>query len=223
MAEATLQVNTREEKGKQAMKKLRQEGFVPGVLYGPGKDPSLLSINSRELFNLLHSYGRNVVVNLNIGDGQKNVKTFIFEIQHDPITDNIIHVDFKHISLDVKIHVAVPVHLEGIPVGVRSDTGITEHIMHTIEIRCFPIEIPEEIVINIEDLEIGDSIHVKDIGEKNFEILSEKERTVVHVIAPKVVAVVEEVEEVVEGEELEIEEEPAEPEVIGKEDKKEEE
>jgi len=213
MAEATLQVNKREEKGKQAAKRSRQKGFIPGILYGPDNDPTLLSINTRELFNLLHSHGRNVVVNLVLGEEKKKVKTFIYEIQHEPITGNIIHVDFKHISLKEKIHVMVPIHLEGMPEGVKNEGGIIEHVMHALEIKCLPSEIPKEIILDVAPMHIGDVIHVRDVKLENSEIISDLERTIVHVIAPKVVVVEEIEEEIAEEEEAEG---IAEPEVIGK-------
>ena len=213
MAEATLHVNIREEIGKQAAKHMRQKGFIPGILYGMDEKASLLSISGKELTNILHSYGRNIVVNLILSEEKKEVKTFIYEIQHAPITGNIIHVDFKHISLKEKIHVTIPIYLEGTPEGVKNEGGIIEHIMHTLEIKCIPSEIPEEIILDVTPMHIGDVIHVKDIEQENFEIISDPERTVVHVIVPKVVTVEEIEEEISEEEEAE---EIAEPEVIGR-------
>ncbi|MFC1651208.1 50S ribosomal protein L25 [Candidatus Latescibacterota bacterium] len=227
MAEAILNANNREESGKQAVKKLRSEGLIPATLYGPGVEPSSLSINRKELTTLLHSEGRNVIVDLTLDNGKKKVKTFIYEIQHDPLSDKIIHVDLKHIDLKDKIRVEIPVHLEGIPEGVKNEGGISEHILHTIEVSCLPTDIPSEIVIDVSALQIGDAIHVKDLPGGDFEFLSDADRTVVHVIAPRVVIVEEEEEELEEGLEGEIEgeegeggevegEEAAEPEVIGK-------
>jgi len=215
MAEAVLNVDTREESGKQAAKQLRSKGFIPAILYGPGETPSLLSINRRELTNLLNSFGRNIVVNLTLDKGKKEIKTFMYEIQIDPISGNIIHIDFKHISLKEKIHVEIPIHLEGTPEGVRNEGGIIEHIMHTLEIRCFPTDIPEKITFDVTTLHIGDVIHVKDIKQENFEIIPDPERTVIHIIPPRVVVVEEVEEEIAEVVEGEIEE-AAEPEVIGK-------
>ena len=215
MAEAVLHVDTREEKGKQAVKQLRSKGFIPAILYGPGESPSLLSINSRELINLLNSFGRNIVVNLTLDKGKKKIKTFIFEIQNDPVSGNIIHVDFKHITLKEKIHVEVPIHLEGTPEGVRNEGGIIEHIMHALEIKCLPTDIPEQISVDVTALHIGDVIHVRDLQQENLEIISDPERTVIHIIAPKVVVVEEVEEEIAEVVEGEIEE-AAEPEVIGR-------
>ena len=211
MAEATLQVQIREKKGKQAAKHMRNEGFVPGVLYGPGKEPFLLTIDYKELFNLLHSFGRNAVVNIVPEGGKKKIKAFIYEIQSEPLSGNIIHIDFKHISLKEKIHVTVPIYLEGIPEGVKNEGGMIDQAMHALEIVCFPADIPENIKLDVSPLCIGDIIHVRDIEKKNFEFISDPDNNVVHVIAPKIV-LAEELEEVLEGEEAE---ELEEPEVIG--------
>ena len=214
MAEVTLHAEIREEKGKQAAKEIKRKGLVPAVLYGKGENSMILTIGAKEILELLHASGRNTIVDIVIGSGKKKQKTFIYDIQHDPMTGNIIHVDFKHISMKEEIHVSVPVHLEGIPDGVKNDAGIVEHTMHTLDIKCLPQDIPDNIKIDISLLKIGDAIHVRDIPQENFEFISEPDRTIVHVIAPKVVLAEEE-----EGaaEELEEEmEETAEPEVIGK-------
>jgi large subunit ribosomal protein L25 len=211
MPEASLVAQIRDKKGKQAAKQLRREGLVPGILYGPGEEPSMLSINVKELFNLLHTFGRNIVVNLSLASSKKKIKAFIYEIQHDPISGDIIHVDLKHINLKEKIHLSVPVHLTGIPEGVKNEGGILEHSMHTLEILCLPTHIPEHITVDVSALHLGDAIHVGDIEAKDFEFISEKSGTVVHIIAPKIVKVVEEAP----PEEGEL---PPEPEVIGEEE-----
>ena len=209
MAEATLHVKMREEKGKQVAKHLRKEGFVPGVIYGPGEDPSMLAVDDKELFLLLHTYGRNVVVNITPEGSRKKIKTFIYEIQHDPISGNIIHVDFKHISLKEKIHVSVPVVMEGVPEGVKNEGGMLDQSMHTVDISCLPTDIPVRFVIDVSALVIGDTVHVNDIEKGDFEFLSDMDGTIAHVIPPRLIIEVEEEEEVLD------EEGPAEPEVIG--------
>lgn len=212
MSEATLAAQIREEKGKQAAKHFRRLGLIPGILYGPGEEPSMLNINGKELLTLLHTFGRNAIVNLRVGDKKKNVKAFIYNIQHDPISGDISHVDLKHINLKEKIHLSVPIRLTGIPEGVKNEGGILEYNLHSVEIMCLPTNIPETITLDVSSMHLGDSIHVSDISAEHFEILSELSATIVHVVAPKVVKAAEEVVEVVEGGE------PAEPEVIGEEE-----
>lgn len=187
MAETTLHVERRTEMGKQAAKRLRSGGLIPGVVYGLAEEPSKLSMSGREVLEMLHKYGRNVVVNLNINDDKAPVKTFIYDIQHDPMSGSIIHVDFKRISLTEKIHVVVPVHLVGVPEGVKNEGGIVEHVLHAIEVSCLPTQIPEMIEIDITGMHLHDSIHVQDVAAKGFEIVTEPDRTIVHVVAPKVI------------------------------------
>ncbi len=217
MTEASLNVKIREKAGKQFSKRLRREKLIPGVLYGLGMDPMPLIIDMKELLSLLHSAGRNVVVNLAIEDSKKKFKSFIYDIQHDPISGEIIHIDMKQISLNEKINVTIPIRLVGTSIGVKTEDGIVEHIMHTLDIICLPSDIPEEITVDISDLQIGDGIHVRDLKHENFDILSDGENVAVHIIAPRVV-VVAEAEEVAEEEEEEL----TEPEVIGEETREEE-
>lgn len=204
MAEAKLHAHIRTDKGKQAAKHYRQQGLIPGILYGPGETPVPFTINLKEFFTLLHANGRNVVVDLSLDDN-RTVKAFIYEIQHDPISGDIIHVDLKHISLQEKIRTVVPVQLRGIPVGVKTEGGILEHVLHTVEISCLPADIPDSISLDVTNLHTGSLIHVKDLPHENFEILTEPEATVVHIVSPKL-----------HGEEgLPSEVGTAEPEVIG--------
>ena len=217
MPEASLVAESREKKGKQAAKQLRRNGLIPGILYGPGEKPSMLSINQKELLILLHSFGRNAIVNLRLASNKrKKIKAFFYEIQHDPISGDIIHIDLKHIDLNQKIHLSVPVYLEGVPEGVRNEGGILEHLMHKIEIFCIPADIPERITIDVTNLHLGDAVHVSDIEAANFEILSDMFSTLVHIVTPKVITVEE--EEIPEEELEEEVEGPAEPEVIGEEE-----
>ena len=218
MAEATLHVEVREDVGKQAAKRLRREGSIPGVLYGIGEVPASVSIDLKTLLTLLHSSGRNTLVDLSIGDAKKTVKSFLYDIQHDPLSGDIIHVDLKRISMTEEIHINVAVHLEGTAIGVKSEGGIVEHTLHSIPISCFPGDIPETITIDISELHLGDSVHVSDLTEGKFAFLVEPETLIVHIVAPKIVVVDEEEEEEVEGEEA-LDEEGAEPEVIGEKSK----
>ena len=222
MAVATLQVDVREGVGKQSAKRLRREGMIPGVLYGSGDKPTSLSIKLKTLLTLLHSSGRNAVVDLSVGKSKKPVKSFLYDIQHDPLSGDIIHVDLKRISMTEIIHVSVAVRLNGMAVGVKSEGGIVEHTLHAIPISCLPADIPDTITIDISELHLGDSIHVSDLEEGNFKFLVEPETLIVHIVAPKIIVVEEEEEEEEEGVEA-LDEEGAEPEVIGEESKPEEE
>lgn len=212
MAEGNLSGLKREETGKQAAKRMRLQGDIPGVLYGVGIDPTPLTINRKELLTMLHALGRNAVVNLSVGKSKKKYKTFIYDLQHDPLTGDITHVDLKQISMTEKIHVTVPVHITGTAFGVKNEGGIVEHMLHAIDVLCLPSDIPEIMTLDISDLRLGGAIHVGDIPSEKFEILTDEKSVVVHIIAPRAVKAEEG-----EGEEeiLAAEGGAAEPEVIG--------
>ncbi len=215
MAEATLNAEVREGIGKQMAKRLRREGKIPGILYGSGEQPTPLTIDVKTLLILLHAHGRNMVVNLKLGGKRNSVKSFIFELQHDPLSGDIIHVDLKRISLTEEIHVTVPVHLVGIAEGVKNEGGIVEHTLHALPVACLPTLIPDVITVDITSLHLGDIVHVRDLPQEKYRIIAEPDNVIVHIIAPKVIVVAE-----AEGAEP-LEQGPVEPELIGGEESEE--
>lgn len=219
MSEGNLTVLKREETGKQAAKRIRREGGVPGVLYGIGIEPTSLSVDQKELLVLLHTLGRNAVVNLTIGKGKKKIKSFIYDIQHDPISGDITHIDLKQISMDEKIHVTIPVHLTGTSTGVKNEGGIVEHMLHSVDVMSLPSNIPEAITIDITDLHLGAAVHVKEIGHEQFDFITDPESVIVHIVAPRVVKA--DTEGAEEGLLAGLEG-PAQPEVIGERKREEE-
>jgi large subunit ribosomal protein L25 len=209
MEELILEAALRQDIGTNRSKNLRGKGFIPAVIYKEGKAAQPITISSGELIRLLHQHRlENAIINLKIKD-EKSTKArpcLVKEIQHDPVHGNVIHVDFNEISLTKAIKVNVPVAAKGDAVGVKQDGGSLEVILWNIEIECLPTNIPEEIAVDVTNLKIGDSIHVKDITVPDgVKVLNDPDATVLHVVAPmkKEVAA-----EAVEGEEQK------EPEVI---------
>ena len=217
MLEIVLNAEKRSETGKGHAKSLRRNGRIPAVLYGKGEDTIPLAIDSKHISSLLHNiHGDTALITLQLGKEKRKDRKVIFkEMQRDPVRGDLLHVDLHHISLTENIHVEVPVTLIGTPVGVRTKGGIVQHILHKVEVECLPTEIPEHIEIDIENLDVGDSIHVESIELEKASILTELQRTVVTVVPPTVI------KEVVPEEE-EKEEEVEEPEVIEKGEVKEE-
>jgi len=207
MKEIAMDVRIRKEKGKEACKGLRERGFIPAVIYGKGEESLHLECDKGELFKILHTRaGENVVVNLKISsDGQIISKTaLVKEVQHDPLKGEVLHVDFNHISLTQLIRVEVPVEAKGESKGVK-EGGVLEHILWQVEVECLPTQIPEKIDVRVDALDIGDSIHVRElIVPTGVKILTDPEMAVISVEPPKVEKPAEE----------EVEEEAAEPEVI---------
>ena len=209
MEELFLDAEVREEVGKGKTKSLRDNGFIPAVVYADGKSALALKLSHRQLIQLVHHHRiEGVVINLNIKDDkkQKSRPCLIKEIQHDPVHGEIVHVDFNQISLTKAIKVNIPVVAKGEPLGVKQEGGSLEHILWEIEVECLPTSIPKDIEIDVTNLKMGDSIHVKDIAvPQGVKVLNDPGAIVLTVAAP----MKEEVPvEAVEGEEK------LEPEVI---------
>jgi large subunit ribosomal protein L25 len=208
MASAQLSASARDNGGKGAARKLRSEGRVPAVVYGHGRDPQALSINTRELERLLdHIAAESTVIDLDI-DG-KGSRTLIREIQRHPFKRQILHVDFQELVAGEKITVSVPIVLMGVPDGVRMDGGILDQTMRELEIEVDPSNIPNHVEVDVTKLTIGSSVHVRDIPlPEGVEVMDDEDASVCVVSAPR--AAIEETAAAAEGEA----EVAAEPEVI---------
>lgn len=210
MEEILLNAQIRQELGRGKVKDLRDEGFVPAVLYGEGKEALPIKVSRSELLRLIHQHRiEGVVLSLKIKDDKKQESRscLIKEIQYDPVHDDIRHVDFNEISLTKEIKVNVPVVAAGEPIGVKQEGGSLEHVLWEIEVECLPTNIPKNIEVDVSQLKIGDSIHVKDLAlPPTVKVITSLEAIVFSVAAP--MKVEEVVAPPVEGEV------PQEPEVI---------
>ena len=208
MEKITIKGFKREEIGKQAVKRLRREGFLPAIVYG--KDVNLpIKIPHSELKILkAHHFSETVLIEILLDNSDK-IECIIKDVQFHPLTEEVIHLDFMKVSLKEMVRVKVPVEIKG---EENIKEAVVEQMLWELEIEAFPLEIPEKIVVDISSLNIGDSFHVKDLnlGEK-IKIVTDPEETIVTVLAKEEVAVEEEATT----------EEEKEPEVI-KEKKKEE-
>jgi large subunit ribosomal protein L25 len=146
-----------------------------------------LEVETKSFLSLLRGgLGENVIVTLLLDDKKDSQrKVLVREVQRDPVTGAILHLDFHQISLTKKLTIQVPIHLVGTPVGV-DDGGILQHALRDLEIECLPTAIPEKIEVDVSHLKIGDSVHVGDIRVENAEILSDSKSSVVSVVPPTV-------------------------------------
>ena len=209
MAVIALSGKRREGLGKGSARKARQGGEIPAVLYGHGEKPVAVSIGARAFQVALHTHkGGNPIVNLAVGGSE--FTALIRDAQYDPVSRQVIHLDFQHISLTEKIEVSVPLNFIGLALGVKDGGGILEAILRDVEVRCLPTAIPAGIDVDVAALNIGDSIHVRDLSIPDVEILNDPDATLVTVVPPTVIE--EKAAEVVEG----AEPSAAEPEVIAK-------
>ncbi len=193
-----LKVELRNELGKSAVKKLRAAGYLPGVVYGAGEETKHIKFDANEFEHLWHRiHGEQVVINLKFPDGTTKMGV-IQEIARHPVTGKMLHVDFHIFHKGETVEVTVPVITVGTPKGVKMG-GILEHIIRELDIKTTPDNIPPHIEIDVTDLGIGDSIHVKDIQLEGIEIDEDPEEVIVTVLAPRKAVEVEE-EEAVEEE-----------------------
>ena len=205
--EQRLVAETREGTGKGAARKLRAAGRVPAILYGHGMDPLALSVDSRELFHLLHTgAGANVLVDL-VVDGTEHL-ALPRDVQRDHIKGRFVHVDFLAVRRDEKIHVTIPLRIVGESPGIKAG-GVLEHHLWELNVECLATDVPEAIDVDISGLEIGSGVRVSDLKVRSgVTILTSPEDSVVAVTQPQV-AVEEEAAEAVEGEVAEEEAEGA--------------
>jgi large subunit ribosomal protein L25 len=214
MAVISLSARRRTDLGKGGARKARAAGHIPGIVYGHGETPIPISIGAREFQLALHGHkGGNPIVNLAVEGGE--LTALVRDVQYDPITHHILHLDFQHISLSEAIEVEVPIHLVGSAVGVKDGAGIMETITRTVTVRCLPTAIPAGIDLDVSALGIGDSLHVRDLQVADVEILTDGDLTIATVVPPTV-------HEEKPAEEVVVEAAPAEPEVIAKGKKEEE-
>ncbi len=233
MKEIEIKGHIREGVGKKVVRRLRASGEVPGILYGHKEEPVALAVNEHDLWYILHkSASENLILKLAFtGNGSKTVTTLIREVQHHPVTGDILHFDLQRISLDEKLRVGIPVRLEGVPRGVKEFGGILDQVAREVEVYTTPREIPDYLSIRVDEMEIGDTIHLEDIMElyPGVEFMEDSDITLAHVSPPpKKIEIVteeaaEEEEEPEEGEEAaeEAEEEAAEGEKAEGEEKEE--
>ena len=187
MKEIVLRARPREQSGKEYARKLRRNGFVPAVLYGPETETKHLEVETKTFLTLVRGgLGENVIVTLLLDDtAEGKRKVLVREVQRDPVTGNILHLDFHQISLTKKLTIQVPIHLVGTPVGV-DDGGILQHALRELQVECLPSAIPEKIEVDVSHLKIGDSVHVGDVTVENAEILSDSKSSIVSVVPPTV-------------------------------------
>jgi large subunit ribosomal protein L25 len=187
MATANLAAQLRSTVGKGAARKLRTAGSIPAVIYGHGREPQPLAINTYSLERLLEKISyRTTVIELDLGT--VTAKTLIREIQRHPFKKLILHVDFQELVAGEKVTVSVPLVFIGIPEGVRTGGGILDQVMHELEITVDPSSIPNHIDVDVTALTIGHSLHVRDVKmPEGVEVLDAEDATVCVCSIPKAV------------------------------------
>ena len=213
MATASLNASPRTEKGKGVARKLRAAGQVPGVIYGHGREPQSLTVNARE-FDRLAERVRITSTVIELALDGRTARTLVRELQRDPLRRNVLHIDFQELVAGEKVNVSVPLRFIGTAEGVKSAGGILEEVIHTLDVRVDPSNIPDHIDVDVTPLTIGHGLHVRDLKlPVGIEVLDDPDNTVCTVTPPKAEEVV--AAPVVEGAVVAAEAAP-EPELIRK-------
>src|SRR5215475_5852530 len=169
-------------------KKLRSNGRIPAVIYGRQAKPQSLEVDAKEMENLIHhSISENLLVDLAVkDDGRSKRLALVQEVQHHPLSGNILHVDFHEVAEDEKVTIKVPVETTGEAAGVKTGGGVLEHVLFKIKARALPKDLPEVITVDVSNLNIGQAIHLGEIqAPPGVEIIGDKKVPVIAVAAPR--------------------------------------
>lgn len=205
-----LKIEKREEKGKSAARRLRRKGYIPAVAYGRGEKTIPIKVSAQRFTEFMkETHGEKAVIHLQIGRSKK--WAVVKDIARHPVYGTILHADFLLLHKGETITIKVPVILEGVPKGAKLG-GILEQLMREVEIRSIPTKLPPHVSVDISELGLGDSVHVRDIEIKDAEILDDPDLPIATVLVPRRVEVkeLEEAEEVPEEVPEEAEERPEE-------------
>jgi large subunit ribosomal protein L25 len=174
--------------GRSAVRKLKARGAVPAIIYGAKDRPEPLQVSRRDINALLsHASGENILVELEITGEANNRLALVQEVQHSPVGGDILHVDFHAVSIDETIEAEVPLEPSGIANGVKNFGGLLEQSLRSLAIECLPRDLPDKLTVDVSALDIGDSIHVRDIQlPEGVRTKTQRDLTAFSVLAPTV-------------------------------------
>lgn len=204
MEKVLIEAQKRVKIDKPSRSALRKEGKVPAIFYSKHHEPMPVQFSERAIHPLVFT-SKTHLITLNV-DGHEELECIIKDVQFDPTTEKIVHIDLLGLKKGEKIDIEVPVQLVGSPIGIK-EGGVLQHVLHKVAIQCLPSDIPEHIEIDVTNLKLGHAIHISELKYDNITLLNNPESIVASVTHPKV-----EKEATPAGEGTE----PAEPEVISK-------
>jgi large subunit ribosomal protein L25 len=206
-----LTVMPREGVGKSVARRLRRSGKTPGILYG-GASPVNIAVDPREVFRLIHGHeGSTQLLRVTFAGSKDSRMVILRDIQLDPVSEDLVHVDLQEVNMDKPIQVTVALHHVGEPIGVRDTQGILEMVLREIQVSCLPANIPEDIKADVSNLAIGDVLTVGElVVPEGVRVLTDKAQAVATVAPPAAEEVAAPVAAVVGA----VAAVPAEPEVL---------
>jgi large subunit ribosomal protein L25 len=206
-----LTVMPREGVGKSVARRLRRSGKTPGILYG-GASPVNIAVDPREVFRLIHGHeGSTQLLRVTFAGSKDSRMVILRDIQLDPVSEDLVHVDLQEVNMDKPIQVTVALHHVGEPIGVRDTQGILEMVLREIQVSCLPANIPEDIKADVSNLAIGDVLTVGElVVPEGVRVLTDKAQAVATVAPPAAEEVAAPVAAVVGA----VAAAPAEPEVL---------
>ncbi|MBW8874957.1 MAG: 50S ribosomal protein L25 [Acidobacteria bacterium] len=158
----TIEVQPREETGKNANRRSRARGKIPAVVYGGGKESVSIEVDRKTLVDMMKGHGgENPIFLLKLGD--KDRHAMIRNLQVDPVSRQVIHIDFQRVLLDQKVRVSVPVELVGTPVGVKVDGGLLDFVTREVHVECLPGQIPKHLEADVTNVHVGQHVEVRDL------------------------------------------------------------
>ncbi len=176
MLKSSVHADTRNEVGTSPSNRVRNNGHVPGVLYGYNIEPANIEVDQRELNSIIRHYGVNALVNVEVnGD---DMTAMIKDVQREPIRNEIIHVDFQAVSYNKPIHASVPVVLVDKD-GIKSMGTTVQHQLRSLEVECLPQDIPENVQISVKNLSLGNPLKIADVEfAEDFTVLNSAEEVI---------------------------------------------
>jgi large subunit ribosomal protein L25 len=206
-----LQANEREERGKNAARRLRASGMVPAVLYGDGDGKSMsLAVPDKVVDYTLHHLGDNALYDIDLGAGTSTAR--IVDVQRNPVTGRLVHVDFAPVDMQERIEITVPLHVVGEAPGAE-EGGVLQQVAYEVQVESLPGDIPQELTLDVSTLGMGENLTLADVSlPEGVTLISDLEEIAATVTAPTEITeedleaagvVEEEPDEAAEGEEPE--------------------
>ncbi len=184
MQQIVVEAAPREERGKNAARRIRRSGQIPAVLYGASAEPLAVAVNAKQVASILRSEaGHNTIFTVKLPGGEH--RAILKDWQVDPVKGSLLHVDMLRVAMDVRMRVKVPVHTFGEPKGVKLQGGIFEMVTREVEIECLPTEIPDEFRVDVTELMIGKQLRAADLplDLQRIKLVTDPQRVIAHVVA----------------------------------------